>query len=138
MSTSPLENISLDLESKTVIDVPSDAVSGQTDDVPYSIFTSRQKALIVFLVSWAATFSSFSGNIYYPAIPAIASNLSVSTELVNITVTTYMIFRGFRHPFGAPLPTSKDEELRIFVLLLFTWELVLGLLRRNTTINLSY
>lgn len=61
---------------------------------PYSIFTKRQKALIVAIVAVAASFSGFSGNTYFPAIPSIAVDLSVSPELVNLTVTAYLIFQG--------------------------------------------
>src|SRR5271170_7494324 len=62
--------------------------------VPYTIFTAFQKRLLVLLVSLAATFSGFASNIYFPAIPAIALDLSVSTEQVNLTVTSYLIFQG--------------------------------------------
>ncbi|KUJ13443.1 MFS general substrate transporter [Mollisia scopiformis] len=61
---------------------------------PYSIFTSRQKALIVTTVSVAATFSGFASNIYFPAIPTIALDLGVTPELINLTVTSYMILQG--------------------------------------------
>lgn len=62
--------------------------------VPYSIFTSAQKALIVTIVAIAATFSGFASNIYFPAIPTIANDLSVTPELINLTVTSYLIFQG--------------------------------------------
>ena len=62
--------------------------------VPHSIFTSRQKAFIALIISIAATFSGFASNIYFPAIPKIASDLSVSTELIDLTVTSYMILQG--------------------------------------------
>jgi MFS family permease len=62
--------------------------------VPYSIFTSRQKASIVTIVSIASTFSGFASNIYFPAIPTIAHDLSVTPELINLTVTSYMILQG--------------------------------------------
>ena len=62
--------------------------------VPYSSFTTRQKALIVTIVSVAATFTSFASNIYYPSIPTIAVDLAVTPELINLTVTSYMIFQG--------------------------------------------
>lgn len=61
---------------------------------PSSLFTRPQKALLIAIVSVAATFSGFSSNIYFPSIPTIASDLSVSTELINLTVTTYLIFQG--------------------------------------------
>jgi MFS family permease len=61
---------------------------------PYTIYTPLQKALIITLVAIAATFSGFAGNIYFPAIPSIVSSLNVSAELINLTVTSYMIFQG--------------------------------------------
>lgn len=61
---------------------------------PHSIFTPLQKALIVTIVAIAATFSAFSSNIYFPAIPTIAENLHVTPEEVNLTVTAYLVFQG--------------------------------------------
>ncbi|KIW19321.1 hypothetical protein PV08_03615 [Exophiala spinifera] len=61
---------------------------------PYTIYTTRQRTLIVAIVSTAATLSGFASNIYFPSLPQIAKDLSVSTNLVNLTVTCYMIFQG--------------------------------------------
>jgi MFS family permease len=61
---------------------------------PYTIYTPLQKGFIIALVAVAATFSGFAGNIYFPAIPSIVDDLQVSAELVNLTVTSYMIFQG--------------------------------------------
>lgn len=61
---------------------------------PYSSFTSGQKGVIVAIVAVAATFSGFASNIYFPAIPTIAKDLSVTPELINLTVTSYLIFQG--------------------------------------------
>ena len=54
--------------------------------IPYTI-TSFQKILITVLVSAAATFSGFTSNIYFPSIPTISFNLSVSAKLINLIVT---------------------------------------------------
>ncbi|KAI1608582.1 putative MFS multidrug transporter [Exophiala viscosa] len=61
---------------------------------PYTIFNTSQKAVIVTIVSVAATLSGFASNIYFPSLPQIAHDLSVSTNRVNLTVTCYMIFQG--------------------------------------------
>ncbi|KAJ8117645.1 hypothetical protein OPT61_g1189 [Boeremia exigua] len=53
----------------------------QLDEEPYSIFDKRQKALIVLVVSTAATFSGFASNIYFPAIPTIANDLGLAPSL---------------------------------------------------------
>ena len=61
---------------------------------PYTIFTPRQRFLLLILVSTAATFSAFASNIYFPALPSIAQSLHVSTDLINLTVTLYLIFQA--------------------------------------------
>jgi MFS family permease len=79
------------------MDIPKEE-SGVSSDSPipepHSIFTSAQRALIVTIVAVAATFSAFSSNIYFPAIPSIATDLHVTPEKVNLTVTAYLIFQG--------------------------------------------
>lgn len=59
----------------------SEPTASSEPSIPYTIFTSRQKLLIVTIVSVASTFSGFASNIYFPAIPAIALDLSVTPEL---------------------------------------------------------
>lgn len=103
-------------ESKQGRDVEAEAApvlepATQAPPIPYSIFTSRHKALIVAIVAMAATFSGFASNIYFPAIPRIAStkvllllersrltlllaDLGVTAELINLTVTSYMVLQG--------------------------------------------
>jgi MFS family permease len=109
MTTSTKETPNLDPETAGHdTDIPD---STPAENAPYSIFTPKQKALIVFLVSWAATFSGFSGNIYFPAIPTIASDLSVSTELVNITVTTYLIFQGLSPSIWGAIADVKGRRV---------------------------
>ncbi|CAL3973495.1 unnamed protein product [Diplocarpon coronariae] len=62
--------------------------------IPYSIFTRPQKILIITTVSIAATFSGSAGNIYFPAIPSLSAALDVTPELINLTVTSYMVLQG--------------------------------------------
>lgn len=67
---------------------------GYRHDAKYSDFTKAQKRWIVLLVAFAGMFSPLSSFIYYPAIKTIASDLSVTITLVNLTVTSYMIVSG--------------------------------------------
>jgi hypothetical protein len=39
-------------------------------------------------------FSPLTAIIYFPAIPAIAVSFHKSIELINVTVTMYMVFQG--------------------------------------------
>ncbi|KAM0553315.1 hypothetical protein ACHAPJ_007328 [Fusarium lateritium] len=78
---------------------------------PYSIFDKRQKALIVLIVSVAATFSGFASNIYFPALPTIAHDLDTSIELINLTVTSYLIFQGLAPSFWGPISDVKGRRI---------------------------
>jgi hypothetical protein len=89
---------------------------------PYNVFTHKEKLLITILASSAAVFrqvryiathvfysadahslnshfSPFTANIYFPAIPAISADFHKSIELINLTVTVYMVMQGLcTHP----------------------------------------
>ena len=54
----------------------------------YSSFTTLQKRYIVFT---AGFFSSLSVQIYFPALNSLAKDLTVSTSLINLTVTSYIV-----------------------------------------------
>ncbi|KNG84511.1 hypothetical protein ANOM_008235 [Aspergillus nomiae NRRL 13137] len=60
----------------------------------YSVFTTRQKRLIILTAAIASTFSPISANIYYPALNSIAADLDVTSSQINLTITTYMICQG--------------------------------------------
>lgn len=60
----------------------------------HSVFSKRQKQYIVFMTTWAGLFSPLSANIYFPALNTLAVDLNVSNELINLTLTSHMIFQG--------------------------------------------
>lgn len=61
---------------------------------PHSIFSNHQKSYITFLAAWASFFSPLSANIYFPALTTLARDLHKSNTLINLTLTSYMIFQG--------------------------------------------
>ena len=61
------------------------------NEEPYSIYTPGQKKAIVLAASMASLLSPFTANMYFPALNVIAHDLDVSTSLVNLTVTTYLV-----------------------------------------------
>lgn len=89
---------------------------------PYNVFTHKEKLLITTLASCAAVFrrvkyilthvfysadahslnshiSPFTANIYFPAVPVISTDFRKSIELINLTVTMYMVMQGLcTHP----------------------------------------
>lgn len=65
----------------------------------FSVFTNKQKGFIVFMAAWASFFSPISGQIYLPALNTLARDLNVSNSLINLTLTSYMIFQGLAPTF---------------------------------------
>ncbi|KAI0836910.1 MFS general substrate transporter [Hypoxylon sp. FL0890] len=87
----------------TTDDAGKDLESGeqgtQTAEPPYSIFTHREKAVMILMVSFTAMISPLSGAVYLPVMPSLARDLNVSTSLINLTVTTYLILQGIAPSF---------------------------------------
>ncbi|KAL9582769.1 MAG: hypothetical protein Q9203_005355 [Teloschistes exilis] len=62
--------------------------------IPYSVFSKSSKRWIVFLIALAGFFSPLSANIYFPSLNYLAQDLNVSLELVNLTITAYLVCQG--------------------------------------------
>lgn len=76
----------------------------------FSVFTPGQKKFIVFMASWAGFFSPVSANIYFPALNSLAAELHVSNTLINLTLTSYMIFQGLAPAFIGSLADSMGRR----------------------------
>lgn len=57
------------------------------------------------------TVSGFASNIYFPALPTIAQDLNVSIELVNLTVTSYLIFQGLAPSLWGPVSDVRGRRM---------------------------
>jgi hypothetical protein len=69
----------------------SDTTLAEAPPPPYSSFSNGMKRYIVFTAAGAGFFSSLSAQIYFPALNTLAEDLNVSTSLINLTVTSYMV-----------------------------------------------
>jgi multidrug resistance protein len=56
------------------------------------------------------TVSGFASNIYFPALPTIASDIGVSIELITLTVTSYLIFQGIAPSLWGPISDVKGRR----------------------------
>ena len=97
----------------------SSSTPGDPDSKPYSIYTSREKWIIVSIVSIGGFFSPLTANIYFPAIPTIAAAFNKSISLINLSVTIYMVFQGVAPMFWGTLSDYKGRR-PIFLLCLLT------------------
>ncbi|KAI8071394.1 major facilitator superfamily domain-containing protein [Gongronella butleri] len=65
----------------------------------YTIYTGWYGIFIVLLVSITGMLSTFSANIYLPALNIIQNDLQLTVEQVNLSVTVYMILQGLGPTF---------------------------------------
>ncbi|GAB5590407.1 hypothetical protein Unana1_05307 [Umbelopsis nana] len=84
--------------SCTAEDVPE-----TKDDQVYSVFRVSQRYGILAIVATAGFLSTLSANIYFPALGVIQNDLHTTPELINLTVSIYMVFQGLSPSFWAPL-----------------------------------
>ncbi|KAI9479607.1 major facilitator superfamily domain-containing protein [Zychaea mexicana] len=70
---------------------------------PYCLYSKSKKLLICAIVSYAGLVSPFSGTIYFPALTLISEEFDITTSLVNLTVTVYMIFQALSPSFWGSL-----------------------------------
>lgn len=57
----------------------------------YTAFRSHQKLIIVVTAALASVFSPLSANIYFPALQSIKKDLDVTENMLNLTITSYMV-----------------------------------------------
>lgn len=62
------------------------------------------------LVTNTISVSGFASNIYFPALPVIADDFNVSTELINLTVTSYLVFQGLAPSFWGPVSDVRGRR----------------------------
>jgi len=61
---------------------------------PYTVFTRGERRWIIAMATFAGFVSPMTANIYFPVLNPIAADLGVSISLINLTLTTYMIFQA--------------------------------------------
>ncbi|KAL2262074.1 hypothetical protein VTK26DRAFT_2536 [Humicola hyalothermophila] len=60
----------------------------------YSVFSKGTKRWVIAMATFAGFVSPMTANIYFPALNPIAADLGVSVNLINLTLTAYMIFQA--------------------------------------------
>ncbi|EAW10544.1 putative MFS transporter [Aspergillus clavatus NRRL 1] len=107
------------------VDRPAEAASGsdpsaleaqkettlQVDtEQAHSAFTQNEKRFIILMISMASFFSPLSGQIYFPVMPTLVKNYHLTTALINLTITTYMILQGLAPSFMGTFADSGGRR----------------------------
>ena len=83
---------------------PEDTEAGvSTVPIQYSVFTNAQKKSITLLIGVAMMFSGLTANIYLPSLPLLEKEYKTSLQLINLTITAYIIVQGIVPAFFGEL-----------------------------------
>ncbi|KAL9622299.1 MAG: hypothetical protein Q9160_003310 [Pyrenula sp. 1 TL-2023] len=104
----------------------------ESNGPPFSVFTRQQKRFIVVMASWAGFFSPVSGNIYFPALNSLSQDLNVSISLINLTLTSYMIFQGLAPAFIGDLADKAGRRPAYAVCFIIYLAANIGLALQNS------
>jgi Major Facilitator Superfamily len=63
-------------------------------DAAYTTFSSHERHAIAVMVCLAGFFSPISAFIFFPAIPYLSRDLSVSVEAINLTITGFLVVQA--------------------------------------------
>lgn len=72
---------------------------GEEEAAIYSAFKPGTKIFILVMATFSSLFSPMSTTVYLPALTPISADLKVSTNLINLTLTTYMVFQALSPTF---------------------------------------
>ncbi|MCJ1351613.1 MAG: hypothetical protein MMC33_001597 [Icmadophila ericetorum] len=79
------------------------AVDPLPNPVAYSIFSSTQKRFITVIIGAGMMFSGLTANIYLPSVPLLQEEYHTSLQLINITITAYIVVQGIVPAFFGEL-----------------------------------
>ncbi|KAF2100168.1 putative MFS transporter [Rhizodiscina lignyota] len=86
-------------------------LSRTKSEKPYTAFSPAAKWFIVVMTAMASFFSPLSGQIYFPVLPILTKSYHLSESLINVSVTTYMIFQGLAPSFMGTFSDASGRRL---------------------------
>jgi multidrug resistance protein len=95
----------------------ADTVAATQPAKLYSIYNRHEKWALVTIAGVAGLFSPLPANIYFPAIPSLATAFDRTIEDMNLTVTIYLAMQGCSPMLWGPL-SDRFGRRPIFLLCL--------------------
>ncbi|KEF62862.1 uncharacterized protein A1O9_00835 [Exophiala aquamarina CBS 119918] len=103
-----LDGVNSEQEQTTL--PPQKAELVETTEPPYTVLEEWRKVSIIITASFLGLVSPISSSTYLPSINQISGDLHKSIPLINLTVTTYMIFQGIAPSFVGSISDAKGRR----------------------------
>jgi multidrug resistance protein len=104
-STTPTCDGNKNIQAKDAVksEVESTVESAQDAVIPYTVFTKAERRIITWLIGCSMFFSPFTANIYFPCLEQLQQAMNVSSSLINLTITTFLIIQAIAPAFCGDL-----------------------------------
>ncbi|KAI1329083.1 major facilitator superfamily domain-containing protein [Xylariaceae sp. FL0255] len=106
-----------------------DEVVAKNDD--YTIFSTKMRIFFTVFLGIVMILSTLTATIYFPLIPMLSRELSVSVQAINLTVTVYVIFQALTPAIFASLADSFGRRPVLLGVTLIYASATLGLVINN-------
>lgn len=93
----------------------SDDISSEAEE--YSVFPKSTITYLTYLLGCVMLLSTLTATIYFPLIPMLATNFSVSIQAINLTVTVYAICQAISPGVFASLADAFGRRPVLLVLI---------------------
>ncbi|KAK2016235.1 major facilitator superfamily transporter [Colletotrichum eremochloae] len=77
---------------------------------PFSIYSKKQKWVIIVIIGLAGLFSGLSSSIYNPSLDAIAREFKISAAQVSLTITSFLIMQATTPLLWGPLSDTVGRR----------------------------
>ncbi|KAJ3578213.1 hypothetical protein NPX13_g2353 [Xylaria arbuscula] len=101
--------------------------SSEVIEEEYTVFTSKMRIFLIVFLGIVMILSSLTATIYFPLIPKLSSQLSVSIQAINLTITVYVIFQAVTPGIFASLSDSVGRRPVLLGIILIYVSASLGL-----------
>ncbi|ORX62218.1 MFS general substrate transporter [Hesseltinella vesiculosa] len=83
----------------------------KANDEPYTVLKTWHIVGILSITAFAGALSPLNASIYFPALNEIELDLGISAEMVNLTITTYLIFQAISPTFWGSIADVWGRRL---------------------------
>lgn len=85
--------------------------------IPYTVYTRNQKRRLRLLLGFAAMVSLLTATCYFPLLPLLRIHFETSAQVINLTLTIYIIFQALSPAVFGPFSDSIGRRLVLLVTL---------------------
>lgn len=89
------------MENKKDLDLPTELVEPIKDVYPYTIYSAKEKYVLMVILSLIGFWSTVSSPIYFPAVPIISKYFNLTDSVANLSIVAYLLFQGIMPTFSS-------------------------------------